>query len=128
MLEDYVDVPRATSLLNMRYIPTPTKRSAHSGVDLQSDDGDHLDEEEEEEYQYMLAELYKRPTRYELDLSQYERPRQQLLEYVSYRGKFEQSQGLALNELKNAASADAKQGEGGVPSLNLQPLDPKSIQ
>ncbi len=70
MLEDYVDVPRATSLLNLRYIPTPTKRRTHSGNDLQSeDDGDNLDEEEEEEYQYMLAELYKRPTRYELDLS-----------------------------------------------------------
>jgi len=26
MLEEYVDVPRATSLLNMRYIPTPTRR------------------------------------------------------------------------------------------------------
>jgi len=30
----------------------------------------------------MLAELYKRPTRYELNLALYERPRQQLMEYV----------------------------------------------
>jgi hypothetical protein len=74
MLEDYVDVPRAQSLLNMRYIPTPTRRRSlsPSGIDNQYSSGDDLDDEE---FQYMVAELYKRPTRYELDVSQYERPR-----------------------------------------------------
>lgn len=76
MLEDYVDVPRAASLLNMRYIPTPTKRRSlsPSGMDNQYSSGD--DDLDDEEFQYMLAELYKRPTRYELDVSNYERPRQ----------------------------------------------------
>ncbi len=35
MLEEYVDVPRSSSLLNMRYIPTPTRRRRNS-----SDEGD----------------------------------------------------------------------------------------
>ena len=37
----------------------------------------------------MIAELYKRPTRYELDIQQYEKPRQQLMEYAAFRRKYE---------------------------------------
>jgi hypothetical protein len=66
MLEEYVDVPRATSLLNMRYIPTPTKRRRQSSDDDQFSSGD--DGQDDEEFQYMIAELYKRSTRYELDI------------------------------------------------------------
>jgi hypothetical protein len=43
----------------------------------------------------MLVDLYSRPTRYELDVNEYERSRQNVMEYVSYRRKFEQSQRLA---------------------------------
>ena len=74
MLEEYVDVPRASSLLNMRYIPTPTRRRQHSSDDEQFSSGD--DGQDDEEFKYMIAELYKRPTRYELDIQQYEKPRQ----------------------------------------------------
>lgn len=49
MLEDYVDVPRASSLLNMRYIPTPTRHRSSSFGQI-SDGG----EEDDEEYLYML--------------------------------------------------------------------------
>ena len=40
MLEEYVEVPRATSLLNMHYIPTPTKRRKQSSDDEQFSSGD----------------------------------------------------------------------------------------
>jgi hypothetical protein len=76
MLEDYVEVPRATSLLNLRYIPTPTRRNLHSSDEEGFSSGnDNIDEQEDEEFQYMIAEFYKRPTRYELDIGEYERPR-----------------------------------------------------
>lgn len=47
MLEDYVDVPRASSLLNMRYIQTPTRNRSSSME--QFSDG-----EDEEEYLYLM--------------------------------------------------------------------------
>lgn len=97
MLEDYVEVPRATSLLNMRYIGTPPRRRRTSSNedDLSDEDQQHNQFDDDEEYEYMLAELYKRPTRYELNLAQYERPRQQLMEYIQYRRKFELSQKIS---------------------------------
>jgi hypothetical protein len=71
MLEDYVDVPRGTSLLNMRYIPTPNRRRRNSSNEDEdnSGGGDDNFDDDDEEYEYMLAELYKRPTRYELNLA-----------------------------------------------------------
>lgn len=119
MLEDYVDVPRATSMLNMRYINTPPRRRrTSSNEDDLSDGEDQHQFDDDEEYEYMLAELYNRPSRYELNLAQYERPRQQLMEYISYRRKFEMSQKItAMNE-------------GTQQSSEIQPpsLDPKSVQ
>jgi hypothetical protein len=77
MLEEYVDVPRAASLLNMRYITTPTRRRNQSSNEDDDNSGGGEDQfDDDEEYEYMLAELYKKPTRYELNLAQYERPRQ----------------------------------------------------
>jgi hypothetical protein len=72
----------------------------------------------------MLAELYQRPTRYELDVNDYERPRHQLMEYVQYRRKFEQ------NQLLNSSPSDPSgtNARTGVPSLNLQAIDPKALQ
>ena len=52
MLEDYVDVPRGTSLLNMRYIPTPTRRRHNSEDDEDFSSGD--DAQDDEEFKYML--------------------------------------------------------------------------
>jgi hypothetical protein len=49
MLEDYFDVPRAASLLNMRYIPTPTRHRSSSIGNFS--DGE---EEDDEEYLYMI--------------------------------------------------------------------------
>jgi hypothetical protein len=69
MLETYVDVPRATSLLNMRYIPTPTR---HRSTDS---DQQEFDSADEADFEMMLAELYSRPSRYELDIAEYERSR-----------------------------------------------------
>ncbi len=92
MLEEYVDVPRATSLINMRYINTPPRRRRTSSNEEEFSDGEDQNQfDDDEEYEYMLAELYKRPTRYELNLALYERPRQQLMDYVQYRRKFELS-------------------------------------
>jgi len=68
----------------MRYIPTPPRHRSSSNDQYSSPD-----EDADEEYLYMLAELYKRPTRYQLDVSEYERPRHQLMEYIGYRRKFE---------------------------------------
>jgi hypothetical protein len=48
MLEEYVDVPRATSLLNMHYIPTPTKRRKQSSDDEQFSSGDDGGQDDEE--------------------------------------------------------------------------------
>ena len=46
MLEEYVEVPRPTSLLNMKYVPTPTRnRSSDSALGEDNDD-----EEDEEEF------------------------------------------------------------------------------
>ena len=71
MLEDYVDVPRGASLLNMRYIPTPTRRRRTSSNEDEDNSGGGEDDQfdDDEEYEYMLAELYNRPSRYELNLA-----------------------------------------------------------
>jgi hypothetical protein len=87
MLENYVDVPRAASLLNLRYRPTPT-RNRSSSFD-QEESNHEFDDLDDEEFSYLLQELYSRKTRYELNLSEYERPRHQLVEYLGYRRKFE---------------------------------------
>jgi len=55
MLQDYVEVPRATSLLNLRYLGSP------QGMDSSED--------EDEEAARMLEELRSRASRYELDIS-----------------------------------------------------------
>lgn len=90
MLENYVEVPRATSLLNLKYIATPTRKRSSSFEDHNSSDCE-ADEQDEEEFKYMIEELYKRSSRYELDINEYEIPRQQMIEYVAYRRRFEQS-------------------------------------
>lgn len=83
-LEDYVEVPRSSSLINMRYIPTPPRR--------QSEGSHHSsDMEDDEDYELMLVELYSRASRYTLDINEYERYRAQLMDYLVYRRKFEQS-------------------------------------
>jgi hypothetical protein len=40
MLEEYVDVPRATSLINMRYINTPPRRRRTSSNEEEFSDGE----------------------------------------------------------------------------------------
>jgi hypothetical protein len=40
MLEEYVDVPRATSLINMRYINTPPRRRRTSSNEDEFSDGE----------------------------------------------------------------------------------------
>ena len=83
ILEQYVDVPKAQSLPNMKYISTPT------GC---------MTPENQEEFELMIAELYK-GQRYEFDTNEYEQQRQSLEEFLFYRKKFEQSQ-------KNVTHAD----------------------
>lgn len=63
MLQDYVEVPRATSLLNLRYLGSPQRACSSD------------EEEDDEDAARMLEELRSRASRYELDISQYERPR-----------------------------------------------------
>jgi len=86
MLSNYVEVPRAQSLLNMRYIPTPPRHRSHDDDFENMSNGDMMDDEE---YELMLVELYRRSSRYELDMGEYERGRLNMVEYVTYRRKFE---------------------------------------
>ena len=65
MLEEYVEVPRSASLLDLKYIPTPTR---HRSTSQGESDGEP-NEEDEEEFQFMLQELYSRKSRYELDIN-----------------------------------------------------------
>lgn len=51
MLENYVDVPRPASLLNLRYIPTPT-RNRSSSFDQESNN--EFDDLDDEEFSYLI--------------------------------------------------------------------------
>jgi hypothetical protein len=66
-------VPRSVSLPKLKYIPTPT---------------DSLSPEGQEEFELMMQEIYK-GNRYDFDISEYERHRQQLEDFLFYRKKFE---------------------------------------
>jgi hypothetical protein len=60
LLEQYVEVPRAASLPKLKYIPTPMGS---------------MTQENQEEFEIMMAEIYKFTSRYEYDTTEYERHR-----------------------------------------------------
>lgn len=94
MLENIIQVPRSSSLPNMK--ATSSKLSPQSFLDQIEESG--LDPDEED-LEILLSKYYGNKKdeneeddfKYEYDLAEYEKEKSQLDEYIFYRKKFEQS-------------------------------------
>jgi hypothetical protein len=112
MLEQYVEVPRPMTVPRMRYIPSPDAETIF---------------ESEQEFQMIMTSL-AHGQRYTLDTNEFKKSNQLLHDYLFYRRKFEQSQRATLANGGESAILNNITSSNGVPSLNLQQLDPRVMQ